>query len=253
MIDEPANPTEPRWLLWAREIQALAQTGLAFTRDQYDRERYQRLRALAAQIMARAYRHGDAGHRGDVHAANRLRHAEAGRAWSGVPRRPATARARDGGRAPLDAAGRVGGCEREPCRGRRQGSARGGWCSGASIQARRRVGPGSSPAWNGGALPRLAAVLPVRDHRRRACNVGRRRAKWLSSRSTSCRRSYRPGGYCFPNCGACSSTCANRICPRISTDRGIRAMSHYSQPLCSLYWFHYVSGSSSRTSRASWR
>jgi ADP-ribose pyrophosphatase YjhB (NUDIX family) len=31
----------------------LAQTGLAFTRDQYDRERYQRLRALAAEIMAK--------------------------------------------------------------------------------------------------------------------------------------------------------------------------------------------------------
>ena len=52
MIDEAGNPTEPRWLLWAREMQALAQTGLAFTHDQYDRERYQRLRALAAQIMA---------------------------------------------------------------------------------------------------------------------------------------------------------------------------------------------------------
>ena len=32
-------------------MQALAQTGLAFTRDQYDRERYQQLRVLAAQIM----------------------------------------------------------------------------------------------------------------------------------------------------------------------------------------------------------
>ena len=52
MIDEAASLTEPLWLLWAREIQALAQTGLAFTRDQYDRERYQQLRALAAQIMA---------------------------------------------------------------------------------------------------------------------------------------------------------------------------------------------------------
>jgi ADP-ribose pyrophosphatase YjhB (NUDIX family) len=53
MSDGPANLTEPRWLLWAREIQALAQTGLAFTRDQFDRERYQRLLALAAQMMAR--------------------------------------------------------------------------------------------------------------------------------------------------------------------------------------------------------
>ena len=33
-------------------MQALAQTGLAFTRDPYDRERYQQLRALAARIMA---------------------------------------------------------------------------------------------------------------------------------------------------------------------------------------------------------
>src|SRR5271166_3126259 len=52
MIHKTKGPTEPNWLLWAREMQALAQTGLAFTRDQYDRERYQRLRALAARIMA---------------------------------------------------------------------------------------------------------------------------------------------------------------------------------------------------------
>ena len=52
MVDDAASPTEPRWLLWAREIQALAQTGLAFTRDEYDRERYHRFCALAAQIMA---------------------------------------------------------------------------------------------------------------------------------------------------------------------------------------------------------
>ena len=51
-IDDTASPTEPHWLLWARELQALAQTGLAFTRDQYDRDRYQRLRAIAAEIMA---------------------------------------------------------------------------------------------------------------------------------------------------------------------------------------------------------
>lgn len=43
---------DPDWLLWTREMQALAQTGLAFTRDPYDRERYERLRALAAEIMA---------------------------------------------------------------------------------------------------------------------------------------------------------------------------------------------------------
>ncbi len=43
---------EPDWLVWAREIQATAQTGLAFTRDPYDAERYHALRALAVRILA---------------------------------------------------------------------------------------------------------------------------------------------------------------------------------------------------------
>ncbi len=44
--------SEPDWLTWAREIQAIAQTGLAFDPDDYDRERYERLRALAARMEA---------------------------------------------------------------------------------------------------------------------------------------------------------------------------------------------------------
>ena len=51
MENNVRGQTDPRWLLWAREMQALAQTGLALTRDPYDRERYQRLRGLAARIM----------------------------------------------------------------------------------------------------------------------------------------------------------------------------------------------------------
>jgi ADP-ribose pyrophosphatase YjhB (NUDIX family) len=43
---------EPDWLTWTRELQAIAQTGLAFTRDPYDRERYEMLRGLASRIMA---------------------------------------------------------------------------------------------------------------------------------------------------------------------------------------------------------
>ena len=42
---------DPDWLLWAREIQAVAQTGLAFTKDPYDAERYHALRALSVRIM----------------------------------------------------------------------------------------------------------------------------------------------------------------------------------------------------------
>ena len=43
---------EPKWLLWARELQAIAQTGLAFSNDRYDLERYQRLRAIAVAMLA---------------------------------------------------------------------------------------------------------------------------------------------------------------------------------------------------------
>ena len=43
---------EPDWLNWARELQAIAQTGLTFSRDPYDRERYEALRGLAAKMFA---------------------------------------------------------------------------------------------------------------------------------------------------------------------------------------------------------
>jgi ADP-ribose pyrophosphatase YjhB (NUDIX family) len=52
LADPKDRRAGPHWLVWARELQALAQTGLTFTRDEYDRERYGRLRALAAEIMA---------------------------------------------------------------------------------------------------------------------------------------------------------------------------------------------------------
>lgn len=44
---------EPDWLGWVRELQGIAQTGLTFSRDPYDRERYEALRSLAATIAAR--------------------------------------------------------------------------------------------------------------------------------------------------------------------------------------------------------
>lgn len=42
----------PRWLDWAREIQALSQTGLHFAENDYQRERYQRLIEIAAEIFS---------------------------------------------------------------------------------------------------------------------------------------------------------------------------------------------------------
>lgn len=41
----------PRWLEWAREIQALCQTGLAFSQTEYDTHRYRRLAEIAAEII----------------------------------------------------------------------------------------------------------------------------------------------------------------------------------------------------------
>lgn len=43
---------EPQWLKIARELRAIAQTGLAFNADGFDHLRYQRLRELAALLLA---------------------------------------------------------------------------------------------------------------------------------------------------------------------------------------------------------
>jgi ADP-ribose pyrophosphatase YjhB (NUDIX family) len=45
------NENIPRWLQWAREIQALSQTGLHYTHDLYDTQRYHRLIEIAAEIV----------------------------------------------------------------------------------------------------------------------------------------------------------------------------------------------------------
>ncbi len=41
-----------RWLAWAREIQSLAQTGLAFTKNPYERISFTRLSEIAAEMVA---------------------------------------------------------------------------------------------------------------------------------------------------------------------------------------------------------
>lgn len=40
------------WLKWAIEIQALAQNGLTYTKDVYDKERFERLRKISAEMLA---------------------------------------------------------------------------------------------------------------------------------------------------------------------------------------------------------
>ncbi|MCP3032477.1 NUDIX hydrolase [Halobacillus sp. A1] len=40
-----------KWLEWAKKIQALSQSGLSFSKDVYDIERYEELRKISAEIM----------------------------------------------------------------------------------------------------------------------------------------------------------------------------------------------------------
>jgi ADP-ribose pyrophosphatase YjhB (NUDIX family) len=50
--DVDSNGAVPRWLAWARELQAIAQTGLTFATGDYDLVRYRRLMEIAAEITA---------------------------------------------------------------------------------------------------------------------------------------------------------------------------------------------------------
>jgi ADP-ribose pyrophosphatase YjhB (NUDIX family) len=46
------NQDPKQWLYWAREIQALSQTGYHYAENDYQRERYHRLSDIAAEIMS---------------------------------------------------------------------------------------------------------------------------------------------------------------------------------------------------------
>ena len=40
------------WLKWAMEIQSIAQIGLTYTKDEYDKERYEQLRNIASEMLS---------------------------------------------------------------------------------------------------------------------------------------------------------------------------------------------------------
>jgi hypothetical protein len=48
----PPAPTQPAWLEWSRELQAIAQNGLTFSENVYDRQRYEAIRDIAARMTA---------------------------------------------------------------------------------------------------------------------------------------------------------------------------------------------------------
>lgn len=42
----------PQWLEWAKELQFLAQTGLTYSKDVFDIERFERIREISAEIIS---------------------------------------------------------------------------------------------------------------------------------------------------------------------------------------------------------
>ncbi len=48
----PYAMNEANWLDWAQRLAAIAQNGLTYAENHYDRERYEQIRAIAAEIMA---------------------------------------------------------------------------------------------------------------------------------------------------------------------------------------------------------
>ena len=42
----------PQWFSWARELAAISQTGLHYSKDQFDRERFERIAEIAREIVA---------------------------------------------------------------------------------------------------------------------------------------------------------------------------------------------------------
>ena len=48
----PQTLLQDQWLIWARRLQALAQSGLAYTKNPFEIERYQQVREIAFEILA---------------------------------------------------------------------------------------------------------------------------------------------------------------------------------------------------------
>lgn len=46
------SENEPKWLSWSRELQAIAQNGLAFSKNPYDIERFKAVRDVATAILS---------------------------------------------------------------------------------------------------------------------------------------------------------------------------------------------------------
>ena len=132
---------EPDWLTWTRSLQAIAQTGLAFTNDPLRSRALRRVARPRLQNDGEFHVDASGGDQRPVRTRNRLCHAQNRRARRRVRRaRPHPDGARDPGRRSLDAARRMGRRQSDASRKRRQGSAGGKRIHNPRPQTRRPSG-----------------------------------------------------------------------------------------------------------------
>ena len=195
----------------ARRLLALSQTGLHFTPEEYDRERYREIGDIAARLL-------ELQSRAAAPTTVRQRLVRRGRL---LRRRRSTCAARSSAttaccmvRERVDGKWTVPGgwadVNDSPTSRGGEGDRAGVRLHGARGQARRRLRSqqARSPAV---PVPRLEDVLHLRDHRRRSRAPATRRLPSSSSRSTrcrSCRRAARPQR----RSGACTSTICIPTC-----------------------------------------
>lgn len=43
---------EPKWLEWAKQLQSIAQTGLAYSGDEFDIERFKQIREISTKMVS---------------------------------------------------------------------------------------------------------------------------------------------------------------------------------------------------------
>jgi ADP-ribose pyrophosphatase YjhB (NUDIX family) len=48
--------THPKWLQWAQRLQSISQAGLTYARDPFDRERFEQIQTIAAELVAAGLR-----------------------------------------------------------------------------------------------------------------------------------------------------------------------------------------------------
>jgi len=51
-VFEPEATREPDWLVWGRALEAIAQSGLAYDPHPFERDRYEQVAAIAAELLA---------------------------------------------------------------------------------------------------------------------------------------------------------------------------------------------------------